>query len=67
LNKQPGVAVAEVNFATATAHVVLAEQPADPETLRATVAKAGYELDLPNPGSGGVDTPVEDDEPRTAI
>jgi copper-transporting P-type ATPase V len=63
LTKQPGVAAAEVNFATATARVVLAEQPADPEALRAAVAKAGYELRLPDPDpAGGEDTGVEDDE-----
>ena len=62
LNKQAGVAAAEVNFATATAHVVLADQPADPDALRAAVAKAGYGLDLLNPDSGGEDMSVEDDE-----
>jgi cation-transporting ATPase V len=47
LGKQPGVERAEVNFATGTAHVVLSEQPADPEALRAAVGKAGYELEQP--------------------
>jgi copper-transporting P-type ATPase V len=65
LNKQPGVAHAEVNFATATAHVVLAEQPADPAALQAAVAKAGYTLEQPatEPGAGAdADGPVEDEE-----
>ncbi|MBW0090057.1 copper-translocating P-type ATPase [Pseudonocardia sp. KRD-184] len=53
LNKQPGVARAEVNFATATAHVVLAEQPADPTTLSAVVAKAGYELRMQGGAGSG--------------
>ncbi|HEY6424734.1 MAG TPA: heavy metal translocating P-type ATPase [Pseudonocardiaceae bacterium] len=45
LGKQPGVAAAEVNFATATAHLVLAEQPAEPEALAAAVEKIGYRLE----------------------
>jgi cation-transporting ATPase V len=67
LNKQPGVASAEVNFATATAHVVLAEPSADLESLRAAVAKAGYELEQPataggGSGTGAEDSSVEDEE-----
>jgi cation-transporting ATPase V/Cu+-exporting ATPase len=45
LGKQVGVAHAEVNLATATAHVVLGEQPADPVALQAAIAKIGYELE----------------------
>lgn len=52
LTKQPGVSSAEVNFATASARVVLAEQPTDLGALRAAVAKAGYELDLPGGRAG---------------
>ncbi|WP_296369292.1 cation-translocating P-type ATPase [Pseudonocardia sp.] len=65
LGKQPGVQRAEVNFATATAHVVLASEPADPEALRAAVAKAGYQLDAPPAPAGtagGEDIAGEDDE-----
>ncbi len=47
LGKQPGVARAEVNFATGTARVVLAPQPADPQALLAAVAKTGYQLERP--------------------
>jgi cation-transporting ATPase V len=46
LGRQPGVASAEVNFATGTATVVLDEQPASPEALIAAVGKAGYRLDV---------------------
>ncbi|MGI8722796.1 MAG: cation transporter, partial [Geodermatophilaceae bacterium] len=53
LGRQPGVASAEVNFATATAHVVLDEQPADADGLRAAVAKAGYQLERATGSSGG--------------
>ena len=60
LGKQPGVAAAEVNFATATAHVVLAEQPADPDALAAAVAKAGYQLDRLEPQTSIDDTQTED-------
>jgi len=56
LGRQPGVASAEVNFATGTARVVFAEQPAETEALAAAVQKAGYELELPSSGSeGGAD------------
>jgi cation-transporting ATPase V/Cu+-exporting ATPase len=51
LGKQPGVVAAEVNYATATAHVVLgddldgsASPGATTETLVGAVAKAGYQL-----------------------
>ena len=70
LGKQPGVAAAEVNYATATAHVVLAAQPAAPDSadeligaLVSSVAKAGYQL-IPAdgtarraPGSAPVEAP----------
>ncbi|HEX5144232.1 MAG TPA: cation transporter, partial [Mycobacterium sp.] len=62
LGKQPGVAAAEVNFATATAHVVLAEQPADPDALTAAVAKAGYQLERLEPQVSSDDTHSEDEE-----
>ncbi|MFC4949280.1 heavy metal translocating P-type ATPase [Pseudonocardia sp. GCM10023141] len=66
LGKQPGVERAEVNFATATAHVVLAAEPAASEALRAAVAKAGYQLDAPpapaGADGGGGDPAGEDDE-----
>jgi cation-transporting ATPase V len=61
LGKQPGVAAAEVNFATATAHVVLAEPAADPGALAAAVAKAGYQLERPEPQVSGDDPRVEDE------
>ncbi|MGI8814147.1 MAG: heavy metal translocating P-type ATPase [Pseudonocardia sp.] len=51
LGKQPGVASAEVNYATATAQVVLTEQPATSAAgegliagLVGAVAKTGYQL-----------------------
>ncbi|MBW0108058.1 copper-translocating P-type ATPase [Pseudonocardia sp. KRD-182] len=66
LNKQPGVARAEVNFATATAHVVLAGQPADPATLTAAVAKAGYEL-RPQGGSGRDSSAATAPAPEAAV
>jgi cation-transporting ATPase V/Cu+-exporting ATPase len=53
LGKQAGVARAEVNFATKTAHVVLGTDVAGPTTvdsLVAAVGKAGYEL-RPSPSS----------------
>ncbi|MGQ0481976.1 MAG: heavy metal translocating P-type ATPase [Pseudonocardia sp.] len=57
LGKQPGVASAEVNFATSAARVVLVgasgQQPADPEALRAAVDKAGYQLESPGGRPGG--------------
>ena len=63
LNKQPGVASAEVNFATATAHVVLDERPADPEALRAAVGKAGYELERHGPRAAAEEVePAPDEE-----
>lgn len=65
LGKQPGVERAEVNFATATAHVVLAEAAADPAVLKAAVAKAGYQLEQPQAQTGAAgadDSAVEDDE-----
>lgn len=64
LGKQPGVERAEVNFATATAHVVLADPAADPAALQAAVAKAGYELEPPaaETGGGGAVEDAEDEE-----
>jgi cation-transporting ATPase V/Cu+-exporting ATPase len=63
LGKQPGVARAEVNFATGRAHVVLAPKPADPETLRAAVAQAGYQLERPTPDTMSAgDTSAQDEE-----
>ncbi|MDQ2707055.1 MAG: heavy-metal-associated domain-containing protein [Actinomycetota bacterium] len=51
LGKQPGVASAEVNYATATAQVVLTEQPGSAAAgegliagLVRAVAKTGYQL-----------------------
>ncbi|MBA2474152.1 MAG: heavy metal translocating P-type ATPase, partial [Pseudonocardiales bacterium] len=71
LGRQPGVTSAEVNFATGTARVVLAEQPAATQALVAAVAKAGYRLELPEAaaipatatnGAGSGDVPVEDEQ-----
>ena len=44
LSRQPGVESADVNYATSAARVVLAEQPADPDALRAAVEQIGYQL-----------------------
>jgi cation-transporting ATPase V/Cu+-exporting ATPase len=63
LGKQPGVAAAEVNFATATAHVVLAESPAEPEALVAAAEKIGYRLERPDtPADAGGAAPEPDEE-----
>ncbi|MGH3843810.1 MAG: heavy metal translocating P-type ATPase [Pseudonocardiaceae bacterium] len=69
LGRQPGVSSAEVNFATRTARVVLAERPAATEALVAAVAKAGYRLELPEAaatpataGDGAGDVSVEDEQ-----
>ncbi|MFA9444509.1 heavy metal translocating P-type ATPase [Egicoccus sp. AB-alg6-2] len=48
LARQPGVADAEVNFATGSARVQL-EPDADLDALRAAVDKTGYTLVLPEP------------------
>jgi len=66
LGKQPGVVVAEVNFATATAHVVLAEQPAEPEALIAAVEKIGYRLERPDSQAGTAGAAPERDEEAAA-
>ncbi len=50
LSKQPGVADAEVNFATANARIRV-DGAVDLEQLRAAVDKAGYTLLVPNPES----------------
>ena len=69
LRKQPGVAGADVNFATATARVLLEADGADAATLEAAVAKAGYELqrpDLPTDSAdGGDDGRADADEDAT--
>jgi copper-transporting P-type ATPase V len=44
LSRQPGVESADVNYATSGARVVLAEQPADADALRAVVEQIGYRL-----------------------
>jgi copper-transporting P-type ATPase V len=44
LSRQAGVASAEVNYATSGARVMLAEQPTDPDALRAAVEQIGYRL-----------------------
>ncbi|MGH3775978.1 MAG: heavy metal translocating P-type ATPase [Pseudonocardiaceae bacterium] len=70
LGRAPGVTSAEVNFATGTAKVVLAEQPAATEALVAAVEKAGYRLELPGATAatpaadrtGASDAPVEDEQ-----
>jgi copper-transporting P-type ATPase V len=70
LGRQPGVASAEVNFATGTATVVLDEPPAAAEALIAAVGKAGYRLDVPEATAsasdgdpaGASDPPAEDEQ-----
>jgi cation-transporting ATPase V len=44
LSRQAGVKSADVNYATSGARVMLAEQPADPDALRAAVEQIGYRL-----------------------
>ncbi|HJT03602.1 MAG TPA: heavy metal translocating P-type ATPase [Pseudonocardiaceae bacterium] len=61
LGRQPGVVAAEVNFATATAHVVLAEPPADPDALVAAAEKIGYRLERPGAQTAG-GAPEPDEE-----
>ncbi|MGH3966487.1 MAG: heavy metal translocating P-type ATPase, partial [Pseudonocardiaceae bacterium] len=67
LGRAPGVTSAEVNFATGTARVVLAEQPAATEALVAAVEKAGYRLEVPGATAAtpaadrAGDGPVEDE------
>ncbi|WP_366942370.1 heavy metal translocating P-type ATPase [Amycolatopsis sp.] len=53
LGKQAGVTSAEVNYATGTAHVVLAEQPAEPAALTAAAEKIGYGLTPVTPDAPG--------------
>ncbi|MGI8720917.1 MAG: heavy metal translocating P-type ATPase [Geodermatophilaceae bacterium] len=66
LGKQPGVASAEVNFAMATAHVVLTGQPAYPAALTAAVEKIGYRLEraesAPDSAASDNGAVVEDEE-----
>jgi len=66
LGKQPGVAAAEVNFATATAHVVLAEPPAEPEALVAAAEKIGYRLERPDAQADAGGAAPESDEEAAA-
>jgi cation-transporting ATPase V/Cu+-exporting ATPase len=61
LGKQAGVTSAEVNYATGTAHVVLAEQPAEPAALTAAAEKIGYGLTPVTP-----DAPDDDEEALAA-
>jgi cation-transporting ATPase V/Cu+-exporting ATPase len=69
LRKQPGVAGADVNFATATARVLLEADGADAATLEAAVAKSGYELQRPDlpaaSADGGDDGRADADEDAT--
>jgi len=60
LGKQPGVASAEVNYATGSARVVLGDDAPDAEALRAAVHKIGYDLEMPEPEAG-------DEEPSTDV
>jgi copper-transporting P-type ATPase V len=53
LGKQPGVGLAEVNFATGRARVVLAESDVDIDALRAAVVKIGYQLGDGRPAPTG--------------
>jgi copper-transporting P-type ATPase V len=61
LRKQPGVQHAEVNFATATAHVVLAQEPAYTEALLAAVAKDGYQLEQATPETASTEDGAAED------
>jgi len=58
LKKVPGVSGAEVNLATETANVALA-QGADPEALVAAVRKAGYETHLVAPDEKAAEPAVD--------
>lgn len=60
LRKQPGVAGADVNFATATARVLLEADGADAAALEAAVAKAGYELQRPDLPADSADSGEDD-------
>ena len=51
LNRQEGVIQADVNYASAVAHVVFDPQKCSPEDLRKAVRDAGYDL-LVMPGKG---------------
>ena len=51
LNRQKGVIQADVNYASAVAHVVFDPQKCSPEDLRKAVRDAGYDL-LVMPGKG---------------
>jgi cation-transporting ATPase V len=51
LGRQPGVLSADVNFATATAHVVRAVRPGSPDELCAAVENIGYGLRSVEPGA----------------
>jgi cation-transporting ATPase V/Cu+-exporting ATPase len=71
LGKQPGVAAAQVNFATKTAHVVLIERPTAVEPvvdrLVTAVGKAGYQLQTSGyPRASAASNPVGHDTPDTA-
>jgi Cu+-exporting ATPase len=59
LKAVPGVGSAEVNLATETASVALA-QGANPETLVAAVRKAGYETHLTTPETPAATAPARD-------
>ncbi|MGH3520368.1 MAG: heavy metal translocating P-type ATPase [Haloechinothrix sp.] len=65
LGKQPGVEQAEVNYATATARVVLTAQPAQAEELVAAADKIGYRLDLRG-AKTTTEAPVATAPPATA-
>ncbi|MGH3821239.1 MAG: heavy metal translocating P-type ATPase [Pseudonocardiaceae bacterium] len=59
LGKQPDVEQAGVNFATGRAHVVLSKPDADVNSLRAAVAKIGYELRDEEPSATDEGTDAE--------
>jgi cation-transporting ATPase V/Cu+-exporting ATPase len=61
LSRQPGVADAEVNFATGTAHVVLADGDGEtgPDALGAAVQKIGYGLAPVSSAAAGEETPAD--------
>lgn len=59
LNRQDGVANAEVNFATGMAHVELADDGTDVEDLQTAVDKIGYRLSTASGADESSDTPDE--------
>ncbi|MGA9278875.1 heavy metal translocating P-type ATPase, partial [Ilumatobacter sp.] len=57
LAKQPGVSVAEVNFATGRVHLEI-DETADVDGLRSAVERAGYSFALPTTGVGPIEFDV---------